>query len=112
MAISIVIADDHEVVRAGLKSLLHDTDIKIVAEADNGTTALKLTLKHKPDLALLDVRMADTRRAKLPGSHQARCAEHTRRDVQRLRQSHVRRASGRVGGGRLHFEVRFQERNH
>ena len=59
MAISLVIADDHEVVRAGLKSLLHDTDIRIVAEADNGTTALKLTLKHKPDLTLLDVRMPD-----------------------------------------------------
>jgi DNA-binding NarL/FixJ family response regulator len=59
MAISLVIADDHEVVRAGLKSLFHDTDIKIVAEADNGNAALKLTLKHKPDLTLLDVRMAD-----------------------------------------------------
>ena len=55
MAISLVIADDHEVVRAGLKSLFHDTEIKIVAEADNGNTALKLTLKHKPDLALLAV---------------------------------------------------------
>src|SRR3990172_6006005 len=59
MAISVLIADDHEVVRAGLKSLLQGTDIRIVAEADNGTTALKLTIKHKPDLVLLDVRMPD-----------------------------------------------------
>src|SRR5882724_10421596 len=59
MANSIVVADDHEVVRAGLKSLFRDTDIRIVAEADNGMTALKLTLKHKPDLTLLDVRMPD-----------------------------------------------------
>jgi len=59
MAITMVVADDHEVVRAGLKSLLHDTDIKIVAETDNGNAALKLTLKHKPDLTLLDVRMPD-----------------------------------------------------
>ncbi len=57
MAIDLLIADDHEVVRAGLKSLLAGTDINIVAEADNGTTALKLTLKHKPDIVLLDVRM-------------------------------------------------------
>lgn len=57
MAIDLLIADDHEVVRAGLKSLLADTDIRIVAEADNGTTALKLTLKHKPRVVLLDVRM-------------------------------------------------------
>src|SRR3990172_183418 len=59
MAISVLIADDHEVVRAGLKSLLQGTDIRIVAEADNGTTALKLTIKHKPDLVLLDVRMPE-----------------------------------------------------
>ena len=59
MAISILIADDHEVVRAGLRSLLQGTDIRIVAEADNGTAALKLTLKHKPNLVLLDVRMPE-----------------------------------------------------
>jgi DNA-binding NarL/FixJ family response regulator len=59
MSVDLLIADDHEVVRAGLKSLLAGTDIHIVAEADNGTTALKLTLKHRPDLVLLDVRMPD-----------------------------------------------------
>jgi DNA-binding NarL/FixJ family response regulator len=60
MAISLLIVDDHEVVRAGLKSLLQGTDIRIVAEADNATTGLKLTVKHKPDVVLLDVRMPDT----------------------------------------------------
>jgi DNA-binding NarL/FixJ family response regulator len=60
MAISLLIVDDHEVVRAGLKSLLQGTDIRIIAEADNGATGLKLTIKHKPDLVLLDVRMPDT----------------------------------------------------
>jgi DNA-binding NarL/FixJ family response regulator len=59
MAISLLIADDHEVVRAGLKSLLQGTDIRIIAEAENGGTALKLAAKHKPDLVLLDVRMPD-----------------------------------------------------
>jgi DNA-binding NarL/FixJ family response regulator len=59
MAISLLIADDHEVVRAGLKSLLHGTDIRIIAEAENGSAALKLAAKHKPDLVLLDVRMPD-----------------------------------------------------
>lgn len=59
MAISLLIVDDHEVVRVGLKSMLQGTDIRIVAEADNGTTALKLTIKHKPDLVLLDVRMPE-----------------------------------------------------
>jgi DNA-binding NarL/FixJ family response regulator len=59
MAIKILIADDHEVVRAGLKSLIDGTDVKIVAEATSGAAAHKLALKHKPDLVLLDVRMPD-----------------------------------------------------
>lgn len=60
MAISLLIVDDHEVVRAGLKSLLQGTDIRIVAEADNAATAMKLIAKHKPSVVLLDVRMPDT----------------------------------------------------
>jgi DNA-binding NarL/FixJ family response regulator len=59
MAISLVVVDDHEVVRIGLKSLFTGTDIRIVAEADNGAAGLKLTNKHKPDVVLLDVRMPD-----------------------------------------------------
>lgn len=59
MAISLLIADDHEVVRAGLKSLLQGTDIRIVDEANSGTSALKLAKKHKPDVVMLDVRMPD-----------------------------------------------------
>jgi DNA-binding NarL/FixJ family response regulator len=59
MPIRIVIADDHEVVRAGIKALLTGTDIRIIGEATSGRAALKLIAKHRPDLALLDVRMPD-----------------------------------------------------
>jgi DNA-binding NarL/FixJ family response regulator len=59
MPIKIVIADDHEVVRSGLKSMLAGTDIKIVAEASTGEAAAKLALKHKPDVVVMDVRMPD-----------------------------------------------------
>ena len=59
MAIKMVIADDHEVVRAGLKSLIDGTDIRIVAEATSGATAHKLVMKHRPDLVMLAVRMPD-----------------------------------------------------
>ncbi len=59
MAIKMVIADDHEVVRAGLKSLIDGTDIRIVAEATSGTAAHKLVMKHRPDLVMLAVRMPD-----------------------------------------------------
>jgi DNA-binding NarL/FixJ family response regulator len=59
MSIKILVADDHAVVRSGLKSMLQGTDIRIVAEAATGEAALRLTLKHNPDVVLLDVRMAD-----------------------------------------------------
>jgi DNA-binding NarL/FixJ family response regulator len=54
-----LVADEHEVIRAGLKSLFHDTDIKLIAEAASGEAAVRLILKHKPDVVLLDVRMPD-----------------------------------------------------
>ena len=59
MPIKIVIADDHEVVRAGLKTMLAGSDIKIVGEASSGEQAVKLALKHNPDVVLLDVRMSE-----------------------------------------------------
>jgi DNA-binding NarL/FixJ family response regulator len=59
MSIKVLVADDHEVVRTGLKSLLHGTVIKIVGEAATGEAALRLTKKHSPDLVLLDIQMPD-----------------------------------------------------
>ena len=59
MSIKLLIADDHEVVRTGLKSLLAGTDIKIVAEAAGGEAAVRLALKHNPDVVLMDIRMPD-----------------------------------------------------
>jgi len=59
MTIEIVIADDHEVVRTGLKTLLEKSEIRIVAEASDGNTAYKLAKKRRPNLVLLDVRMPD-----------------------------------------------------
>ncbi|HET6881657.1 MAG TPA: response regulator transcription factor [Pirellulales bacterium] len=60
MGIRILIADDHEVVRSGLRSLIAGTEIEIVAEAKTGEEAVKLTGKHKPDVVLLDIRMTDS----------------------------------------------------
>jgi DNA-binding NarL/FixJ family response regulator len=59
MSIKLLIADDHEVVRSGLKSLLDGTDIKIVGEASTGEAAIKQALKLNPDVVLLDIRMPD-----------------------------------------------------
>lgn len=60
MSVKVLVADDHEVVRSGLASLLAGSDVKIVAEASNGAEAVKLAIKHKPDVALLDIRMPGT----------------------------------------------------
>lgn len=59
MGISLVVADDHEVVRQGLKSLLEGSGIDIVGEAADGNEAVKVTKKHKPDVVLLDIRMPE-----------------------------------------------------
>ena len=59
MTIKVVIADDHEVVRSGLKSLLAGTDIKVVGEASTGEAAVRMALKHEPHVVLLDIRMPD-----------------------------------------------------
>jgi len=59
MAIRLLIADDHEVVRSGLKSLVANTDIKIVAEASTGEQAVALAMKHDPEVVLLDIRMPE-----------------------------------------------------
>ena len=56
---SLLIADDHVVVRVGLTSMLSiEDDLKVVAEASDGAQAVELFRRHRPDVALLDVRMA------------------------------------------------------
>jgi DNA-binding NarL/FixJ family response regulator len=57
MAIRIIVVDDHEVVRAGIRSMLHGEDIKIVAEASSGEEAISVVQKHNVDVVLLDIRM-------------------------------------------------------
>ena len=59
MSISLLIADEHEVVRAGIKSMLAKSGIKVIAEATTGKEAVRLTKKHNPDVALLGIRMPE-----------------------------------------------------
>lgn len=57
-AIRLMIADDHPLVRRGLRALLERTgEFDVVAEAANGYEAIELASLHKPDVALLDVGM-------------------------------------------------------
>jgi len=56
--IKVLLADDHTVVRQGLRALLEaESDITIVGEADNGRQALRLALKLMPDVVVIDVAM-------------------------------------------------------
>ena len=57
MSVKVLVADDHEVVRSGLVSLFADSNVEVVAEAADGREAVKLAVKHKPDVVLLDIRM-------------------------------------------------------
>jgi DNA-binding NarL/FixJ family response regulator len=56
--IRVVIADDHGIVRSGLKMLIdRQRDMEVVAEAEDGVAALETTQAHRPHVAVLDVSM-------------------------------------------------------
>ena len=57
--IQVLVIDDQEVVRAGVKSLLAGTEIKVVAEAATSQAGVTLALEKELDLVLLDVRLPD-----------------------------------------------------
>jgi DNA-binding NarL/FixJ family response regulator len=59
MSIRLLIADDHEVIRTGLVTLLKGTDIEVVGQAATGNDAVRLAEQLKPDVVLLDIRMPD-----------------------------------------------------
>jgi two-component system, NarL family, response regulator DegU len=56
--INVILADDHPVVRAGIRNLLEQaSDIKVIGEASDGNEALKMVQELKPDVVLLDMEM-------------------------------------------------------
>jgi len=60
MSIKILIADDHPVVRSGIRGMLEtEADFNVIAEAGNGREALELVEKLPPDVVLMDLRMPE-----------------------------------------------------
>jgi two-component system response regulator NreC len=58
MVCRILLADDHTLVRQGIRRILQSQpDLRVVAEAGSGTEAIELALEHQPDLIVLDVGM-------------------------------------------------------
>jgi DNA-binding NarL/FixJ family response regulator len=59
--ITVLIADDQALVRAGFRALLDaQDDITVVGEANDGNEAVRLAIQHRPDVVLMDVRMPGT----------------------------------------------------
>ncbi|WP_400071174.1 response regulator [Zobellia russellii] len=55
---SIILADDHSLVRDGIRSLLEsESDLKVIAEASDGIEAIEMVNKNSPDLLIIDIRM-------------------------------------------------------
>jgi DNA-binding NarL/FixJ family response regulator len=60
MKIRVLLADDHKIVRDGLRALIdHRDDMQVVAEAETGREALHLARKHHPDIVVMDISMPD-----------------------------------------------------
>ncbi len=57
MGLSVILVDDHTMLRQGLRRALESEGIKVVAEASDGAEAIRLALEHKPDVVLMDVSM-------------------------------------------------------
>ena len=58
--INVIIADDVKILREGLKAVLsQEESIKVVAEASNGKEAFELSVRYKPDVVLMDMRMPE-----------------------------------------------------
>ena len=76
MSVKILIADDHKMMREGIRQLLEmDENIKVIAEANDGVECMNALKETKPDVLLLDINMpnkngiqvlSDIRRKKLP----------------------------------------------
>jgi DNA-binding NarL/FixJ family response regulator len=56
--IKVLLADDHSIVRAGLRRIIEESeDIVVIAEADDGRIAIQLAREKKPDVAVIDISM-------------------------------------------------------
>jgi DNA-binding NarL/FixJ family response regulator len=60
MSLRILIADDHTIVREGLRALIEkEADLVVVAEANNGKTAVQQAHQHTPDVVVMDISMPE-----------------------------------------------------
>ncbi|WP_234428606.1 response regulator transcription factor, partial [Streptomyces sp. AV19] len=61
MVIRVLVADDEPMIRHGVRAVLStDPGLEVVAEAADGDEAVELVLRHRPEVAVLDIRMPGT----------------------------------------------------
>jgi DNA-binding NarL/FixJ family response regulator len=75
MKTRILLADDHDVVRLGLRALLESSGMEVVGEAGEGREALRLAEELKPDVAILDVTMPGLNGIEAAAELRQRCPE-------------------------------------
>ena len=72
----VLVADDHGIVRSGLKMLIERQDgMRVVAEADDGVAAVEAALREQPDVAVLDVSMPRMTGVQAAREIKARCPD-------------------------------------
>ena len=72
----VLVADDHGIVRSGLKMLIERQDgMRVVAEADDGVAAVEAALRERPDVAVLDVSMPRMTGVQAAREIKARCPD-------------------------------------
>ena len=54
---TVLLADDQEIIRSGLRMVLESQGVRVLAEAANGAEAVELTRRLRPDVVLMDIRM-------------------------------------------------------
>jgi len=60
MQVTILLADDHEIIRNGLRSLIEkERGLEVIGEAENGRIAIHLARELKPDMVIMDIGMPD-----------------------------------------------------
>jgi DNA-binding NarL/FixJ family response regulator len=81
VSLRVVIAEDSGLLREGLARLLADADLKVVAKVGDGPDLISAAEKHRPDIAVVDVRMLPSKPVGAYPTSQCSCSRSTSRSA-------------------------------